>query len=829
MPRAAPSISSFNAGELSPLLDGRSTGNFAGLYASGCRIMQNFLPTIQGPAIGRPGTKFVAELKNSAHRCWLLRFIFNKTQAFILEFGNQYIRFYTDRAQVLSGVAAYEISTPYLVADLTNDDGTCALKFKQSGDVIYITCPGYKPRKLQRFSNTNWVLSEYSPRNGPFKAQNINTNITITGETYSDTSVTNAVDNGSGLIRLTVGSTAGLNDDEWVRVANINGTTEANGRWQVTVISSTTVDLQGSTFTNIFFSSPNGEIRVRSQAGNEITLTASQALFESDHVGSLIELEEGDDTVVKPWETAQPAANTEMRRSDGKTYEAVTTGKTGSNKPIHTSGRRFDGADDTSTAGTTEGVNWLYNDSGIGNVEITQFISSTQVKGIIRENLPYDLTVARSTHRWAFQAWSDVEGYPDSVTIFRERLCFGKGFNVYLSASGDFENMASQTFGEVLPDSAMIVPVLGDETNQIKWIHPVSGGLMVGTEGGESVIRATSISEPLSPSNVETDPQSGQGVRAIQPANVSDRILFTQRSGSKIYDAIYSVNTEKYEGSDQNIRANHIVNGGIVDFIYQRSPYSVLWVATSTGQLLAYTINSSQEVFAWSRHPIGGDGIVESVQSIPSPDGLRDDLWLIVRRTINGQTKRYIEVMMPELGTDDDIEDAFYVDSGATYDGAAVTTITGLDHLEGETVKILADGSVHPDRTVSAGIIQLQRPVSKAQIGLGYRRHISPMRLEAGSANGTAQAKTKRSDHITFRLYNTVGCKVGPDLDKLREIPFRTSSMAMDQPIPLFTGDKRVKWNGGYDRDGYINVVQDDPLPITLVAIYPQVTTYDQG
>lgn len=829
MPRVSPSIASFNGGELSPLLAARSDGNFAGLYRSGCRIMQNFLPTIQGPAIGRPGTKYVSELKNSAHRCWLLRFVFNKTQAFVLEFGDEYIRFYTDRAQVVSGASPYEISSPYAIADITNDDGTCALKFKQSGDVIYITCPGYKPRKLQRLSNTSWTLVEYAPRNGPFKAQNIDTSITITGETYSDTNVTGAADNGSGLIRLTVGSTTGLNDDEWVRVANINGTTEANGRWQVTVISGTTVDLQDSTFSNTFASSPDGEIRVRSQVGNEITLTASEALFDSDHVGSLIELEEGDDTVVKPWEVGLPVSNTDMRRSDGKTYEAVTTGTTGSNKPIHTSGRRFDGADDPSSGGITEGVNWLYNDSGIGNVEITEVTSSTVAKGIIRENLPYDLTVAKSTHRWAFQAWSDVEGYPDSVTIFRERLCFGKGFNVYLSASGDFENMASQFFGEVLPDSAMIVPVLGDETNQIKWIHPVSGGLMVGTEGGESVIRATSISEPLSPSNVESDPQSGQGVRAIQPANVSDRILFTQRSGSKIYDAIYSVNSEKYEGSDQNIRADHIVSGGIVDFTYQQSPYSVLWTATSTGQLLAYTINTKQEVFAWSPHPVGGDGVVESVQSIPSPDGLRDDLWMIVKRTINGQTKRYVEVMMPEISSNDDIEDAFYVDSGATYDGAAATTITGLDHLEGETVKILADGSVHPDRTVASGQIELQRSVSKAQIGLAYRRHLSPMRIDAGSANGTAQTKTKRSDHISFRLLNTVGCKVGPDLDKLREIPFRTTGMAMDTPIPLFTGDKRVKWNGGYDRDGYINVVQDDPLPITLVAIYPQMTTYDQG
>jgi len=828
MPRSSPALAAFNAGELSPRLESRSVGNFAGLYQAGCRAMENFIPTTQGPAIGRAGTKFVSELKNSANRSWLLRFIFSKTQAFVLEFGDAYIRFYTNRGQVVTGGgAAYEISSPYAVADLTNADGTCALKFKQSGDIIYITCPGYQPRKLKRISNTNWTLETYSPKDGPFKKQNIDEDFTVTGLTYS-AAITGAADNGSGLIRLTVASTVGLNTGEWVRVALVNGTTEANGRWKVTVVSGTTIDLQDSAFANTFTSSPNAEIRVRSEAGNGIVLTASSSLFEAGHVGSLIQLEQNDLTDIREWEVDKPVNVTEFRRSDGKTYEAITTGVTGTQKPIHTKGTRYDGSDDPSTGGATEGVKWLYNDSGTGVVEITAVNSATEAVGVIRTNLPYELTLNQGTFRWAMQAWSDVEGWPTSVTIFRERLCFAKGFDVYLSVSGDFENMAAQEFGEILPDSAMIVPVLGDEANLIQWIHPVSGGLMVGTEGGESVIRATSFSEPLAPDNVEVDPQSGQGVRPIQPIPVSDRIFFTQRSGRKIYDAIYSVTSEKYEGTDQTARAEHITRSGVIDMMYQQDPYGVIWCALKDGSLIGYTFKASQEVFAWHRHPIGGDGQVESVQSIPSPDGLRDDLWLIIKRTINGVTRRYVEVMMAETENCDCVTDSFYVDSGATYDGSPVTTITGLSHLEGETVKVLADGSVHPDRVVQAGIIQLQREASTVQVGLGYRRRLSPMRIEAGSANGTAQTKSKRSNRIGFRFLDTVGCKVGPSLDDLKEIQFRSSNMAMDEPIPLFSGDKLVKWNGGYDSNHYIEVVQDDPLPITLVAIYPQVTTYDQ-
>ena len=825
MARAAPSLSAFNSGELSPLLAGRSTGNFEATYKTGCRIMENFLATIQGPAIGRGGTKFVAEVKQSNDRTWLVRFIFSASQAFVLEFGDEYIRFYTERAQVLSGMSIYEIATPYAVEDLTNADGSCALSFKQSGDVIYIACDGYPPQKLQRFGNTNWVIEQYKPKNGPFKKQNVDQDFTVTGLTYA-ANVTGAADNGSGLIRLTVNTTTDLTDGDWVRVASVGGTEEANGRWKATKISATEVDLQGSAFTNAYTS--GGEIRTRSEAGNTIKLTASQSLFLSDHVGSLIQLEESDLSDIRAWEVDKPVNRTELRRSDSKTYEALTTGKTGSTKPVHTSGSKYDGSDDPGTGSVVEGVQWLYNDSGIGNVEITTVTSDTEAVGIIRENLPYELTLNQSTFRWAMQAWSAVEGWPCCVTIFRERLAFAKGFEVYLSVSGDFENMALKQFGEILADSAMILPVLNDETNGIQWIHPVSGGLLVATAGGESLIHATSISEPLGPENVEVDPQSSHGSRAVNPVSIGPRIMFIQRSGRKLYDALYSVTSEKYEGTDQTIRANHITQTGIVDMVYQQDPHSILWAVRSDGGLTAFTTMAAEGVAAWHRHPIGGNGIVESVQSIPSPDGLRDDLWLIVRRTIDGQTKRYVEVMMPEIDDGDAIEDSFYVDSGLTYSGVATDSISGLSHLEGEVVKVLVDGSAHPDRTVESGAILLQESGTKIHVGLGYRRRISPMRLEAGAANGTAQTKTKRSNRIGFRFHNTVGAKVGPSIDKLQTVPFRNSGMAMDSPIPLYSGDKLVKWNGGYDSDHYIEVVHDDPLPITLIGIYPQVTTYDQ-
>lgn len=826
MPKASPSISAFTSGELSRLLDGQTGEGFYGIYSTGCRRLENFLSTVSGPAMRRGGTKFVKEIKNSAHRCWLVPFSFSRSQSFMLEFGDQYIRFYTNRAQLLNAGVPYEVATPYAIADLTAADGTLALSYVQSGDVIYLTCPGYAPRKLSRLGNTNWTLSIYEPKNGPFLTQNIDKTITVTGVTYN-ANITGAANNGSGLIRLTVGSTTGLVTGAKVRVALVTGTTEANGYWTVTVVSSTTIDLQGSTFTNAYVS--GGEIRVRGDVGNTITLTASSGIFETGHVGSLFYLELSDFSATPPWEVGKPANFTERRRSDGKTYEVQIGGETGSVRPIHTEGSEYDGFDDTDTSGVTEGVLWRFNDSGAGIVKITSRTSGTEVIGEIMQAMPYEFTInSKPSYRWAHGAWSVKEGWPEHVAFFRERLVFSKGFKIYFSVAGDFENMAAKEFGEVLADSAIIAQALSDQANQINWLFPADKGLIVGTEGGEFIVAEISSGEPFGPENIEVKPQTRRGSRGITPVGVGDSILFVQRSGRKLFEVSYSITSEKNQTRDMTAFAQHITRSGVVDMCYQQDPHSLVWAARADGLLIAFTFQSEQRVTAWHRHPIGGNGIVEAVACIPSPDGSRDDLWMIVRRTISGQTKRYIEYMAPEFEEGDEIEDAFYVDSGLTYSGAVATTITGLGHLEGKVVDILGDGAVLPSKTVTSGSITLDYAVSKAHIGLPFTSVLQPMRIEAGAGDGTAQGKTKRINKMNIRFDNTVGGKAGPRDDLLDEIQFRTIADAMDQPIPAFTGDKLMEWPDGYSTDGFIIVKQEQPLPMTIVALHPQLHTQDR-
>ena len=216
--------------------------------------------------------------------------------------------------------------------------------------------------------------------------------------------------------------------------------------------------------------------------------------------------------------------------------------------------------------------------------------------------------------------------------------------------------------------------------------------------------------------------------------------------------------------------------------------------------------------------------LVESVVSVPSAS--EDEVYMIVQRTINGSTKRYVEYMKNfDFGTD--VSDAFFTDSGLSYSGSAATTLSGLTHLEGEPVVILEEGSTHPDRQVSSGAITLSRSTTKAHIGLKNESTLTTMRLEAGSTDGTAQGKIKRIDEVTVRFFRTVNALVGGDVGTLDRIPFRSGADAMDTAIPLFDGDKEIEFPTGFDQDAFVVVRQDLPLPMTVIACFARVQTFD--
>ncbi len=842
MPKSSPIISSFSSGELSPRFHGRTDLEE---YNSGCRKLENMIPLIEGPAMRRAGTRFVREVKDSTDRCGFLRFQFNTEQAYILEIGDQYMRFYTDHGVVLNGTNPLELATPWTAADLFDSQGNFQLRAVQSGDILYITHIGgtYAPRKLVRTGALVWSINVFEPDGGPFE------------------------------------------------------------------------DIDPDETTTVYASASTGTI----------SITASTAIFNADHVGALFLIEQKNVDDTEAWEAAKSVSAGAIRRVENRNYEAENSATTGTIVPSHSRGSSFDG---------DGGVQWTFLDPGYGWARITAVNSAgTVATATVLSRIPIGAVGSgEATTRWAFGKWSDDNGWPTHVTFFRERLTFAKSTTreIEMSVAGDFENFADKDEGgELVADAAISIAIASDQVDPIQWVAPTDTVLLVGTSGGEFAVHEITTSEPLGPGNVKADHNSNYGARAVRPIRVGDSVLFVQRSGRKLRDLLFTIEKEKFGSANLNVLSEHLLrkSKAITNVAYQQEPHSIVWALRNDGVLIAATLNANQRRFGWHRHPIGGsfgtgDAVVEAIEVIPNPDADADELWLIVKRTIDGATVRYVEYMEQEWDGDEDIIEAFYLDCGLTFDGRknatltpgtgattagttnvtftagssvfvsghvgkeiryryttteeddetgeevtvwhtaraeitaytsgtvvkativsafpsttaiaangwgiTVTSITGLDHLEGATVDILADGAVHPQRTVASGALTLQESAFYVHIGLPCQCQVAPLRVEAGAADGTAQGKNKRIHRANIRLVDTVGGKTGPNDGNLDEILFRSPADAMDEPVPPFSGDKEMAWPDGYNNEGYMTYVNDQPLPATVVAFLPQLHTQDR-
>jgi len=893
MSKASPIQTSFNAGELAPSMDGRVD---LGKYGSGCKRLQNFIPMIQGPARRRSGTRFVNEVKNSSQRTWLVRFEFSETQAYILEFGDQYIRFYINYGQVLSGGSTYEIASPYAAADLANGNGTLRLRYVQSGDVIYIVHPSYAPRKLARFSPTNWTLTEVDFIGGPFLDIDPDETTTVFASASTGTvtikasaNIFAATDIGT---RLLIEANDGGGIIPWESQKDFGADVNPFGQrrrsdGKIYVCATNTTPAAGNavytgstrpTHTTGTFRDGSGTITGTSLDGNigvdwtyeslDYGIVRITGFTSATEVTAVVELTLPFNVVYTPAGSSQNitsiAANvaSEVRVTlAGHGYTSDDTINVSINADYDYTynddsvscggtGGTLNGSTNLNTAGTyaiyvidantfdvvglafptTKTVNYTYQDDlGSGCETIDDTATGTYdafTTGTVQ--LLASGSAANITPRWAFSRWSSVRGYPSQVAFFRERLVFGTGQIIDMSVAADFENFSSRnTAGEVSPDMAISIEISSDTVNNVEWLSP-SDGLLIGTTGGEFVAGEVTTDEPLGPGNVKITQQSLFGSKSVIPAQIGDVLLFVQRSGKKLRELQYEFASNGYKSTDLTVLAEHISNGGISDVAYQQEPHSILWACRTDGLLLGFTYNREQDVLGWHRHPVGGNGIVECLEHIPNPNGTQDDLWMIVRRTINGQTKRYIEYLESDFTEEKVLTQAFFVDSGLSYNGAATSTLSGLGHLEGQTVQVLVNGAAHPDRVVASGSISLQVPATTASVGLGYDSVLQTMRLEAGAADGTAQGKTKRITKVVIRFLATLGAKAGPDLNTLDQIEFRGGSDPMNQPPPLFSGDKLIEWPGGYDFEGYVTVKQEQPLPMTVIAIMPQVNTQDR-
>jgi len=638
------------------------------------------------------------------------------------------------------------------------------IKFAQTADVMYIAHPSHAPRKITRTAHTAWTVTEVDLQRGAMLDQNLTTT-----------------------------------------------TLTANGR-------------TGS-----------------------VTITASASTFVSTDVGRLVKLHKGF-AKITAFSSATSVTATVQELEDGRaelmpTYAASTL-SFHEGDPDSTGLEHNDRIEDTAGNFITQGfengmkitISGTSSNNGSGKliVDVTDTVI-TLAPGIdlANESAGSSFTLTGdliADSNFSLGAFSETTGFPAAVAFYEQRLVFAgtssQPQTIFFSQSGDFENFERGTND----DDGLVYTIGSNEVNVIRYLS--SGRqLIVGTSGGEFIVRASGFDEPLKPNNTQIKQQTTYGSADIQPMQVGNATLFLQRAKRKLRELVFSNESDSYVAPDMTILAEHITEGGITAFAYQQEPDSVAWTVRTDGVLSCMTYRREEQVVAWHRHIIGGvfgsgNAVVESVAVIPG-DLDEDEVYLIVKRTIGGATKRYVERMSGfDFGSD--VKDAYFVDSGLTYSGSAATTISGLDHLEGQTVSVLADGSVHPNVTVSSGAVTLQRSVTKAHIGLPFTSKVETLRVDGGSALGSSQGKVKRISEVTVRLFRSVGLKVGTSTSELDVVPFRDSGDAMDTATPLFTGDKTVEFRGGYDDDATIVIQQDQPLPMTILAIFPTVSVFDK-
>ena len=850
MPKASHIQTSFNAGELSPTLEGRVDMS---KYTSGCAKLENFIPLIQGGAMKRSGTRYVASVKTASAVTRLIPFEFGTTQAYVLEFGNQYMRVYKDGGQVLDGDDdPVEIATPYTTADL---DG---IQFAQSADVLYLAHPNYNPRKLSRGTGHDiWTITLIVFDWEPFSPQNLDDTAKVIVSAISGDGITITPSYpGRTSFAVAFGSVDVANTDFTVAIAADNDRKAAHilspsGDLPLGLDSRKQYYIKFIDASNFGLSlTPGGDlVTFEDQGSGTHTVYLGSPVFihgtetgDLTDVGSYFRVSEVISSNHGVWEggsrneayTGSPILETANAYFQGNVYKLSDKDgdRSGTSAPIHEMGSESDGRWD-----------WTYLHSGAGYAEIISINIDTNVATAnVVKTFPESVSTAgegAATHRWSHGAWSGRNGYPRCVTFFEDRLWWagskGNPQTMWASQTSHYENHKVVD----LDESALVFTLNTDQVNVIEWIN-AGRVLVLGTAGGEFVVSASSETEALVPGNVRVVRHSTYGSKPeLSPLRIDQSLLFVQRAARKLRELTFDDSVNAYVANDMTILSDHIAVNGIKYTAFQQEPHRIIWVILNNGTLLGFTYERAQQVTAWHRHPIGGTNAkVESIASIPNPSGNSDQLWMVVSRTINGATARYVEYMEAEWQRSNDIADAFFVDGGTVYSGASTTTLPpggaswDLSHLEGESVTILADGATHANKTVSSGSVTLDVAVTKASVGLAYSATLQTMRIEAGAADGTAQGKTKRITNIVLRLDQTgPGLLYGPtDTDsEMDELHLRDSLDPMDTAIPVFDGDTEVlPWPEGYEQLGRVSVKHILPGPCTVTAVMPQLLTQDR-
>ena len=716
---------SFAGGEITPELYGRLDLT---KYQTGLAECQNFVVLPHGPATARPGFQYIGSVKTVAKKTRLIPFSFSTEQTYVLEFGDQYVRIYTNGGQLLDGtVTAWVTATAYTVGQIRSNGGTnyyCKtahtsgtfatdlaankwyalsgsiveiptpyleadlfdIHFVQSADVLALVHTGYAPRELRRLGAVEWELKsiQFAP--------------TITEPTGVAVAATGT---GSITYKYCVTSLAEGDEDESIASSVVSTTNNLN------------------------------------TAGNSNKVT---------------------------WTNVSGAVRYRVYKLRGGIYAYVGQ----------------------ATDGTT---------------------------GFVDDNITADLGTTPPT---AQDPFASTNNYPQAVSYYEQRRVFAgtknKPQTTWLTRTATESNM-----NRAIPskdDDAMVIKLAAREANVIRHLVPMADLIML-TSSGEWKL-SSGNADALTPTSVQIKPQSYTGASNVQPAVTGNSILHPQDRGAGVRELTYSWETQAYKTIDASIMAPHLFTGyTIKDMAFSRSPYSCLWVVRSDGVLLGLTYVPDQQVLGWHHHVT--DGEFESVAVVS--EGTEDVLYAVVKRTIGGNTKRYVERLHTREFTDQ--ADAFHVDCGLTYDGSPATTFSGLSHLEGKTVSILADGAVAPSKVVTSGQVTIPVAASVVHIGLPIECKVKTLPVVV-ETQGFGQGRSKNVSAVFMRVYRSGGISAGPSEDRQTQFRMRTSEPYGTAPA-LKTEEIKIVIQNDWQTGGQVVVMHDEPLPMTLVSMSAEV------
>jgi len=832
-------VTALNAGELSPYMDARTDVQ---KYRSGCRTLENMVVLPYGGVYRRAGTEYLGEAKNANQRCRLIGFNFSVTTRFVLEFGHQYIRFWGNDSQVLSGGSPLEVASPYQESELRE------LQYVQVNDIMYLAHANHAPRKLTRVSDTNWTLTTVAWKYPPLLDQNLTTT-TIASSAASGSATLTA--SASVFQAGHVGSQWAI---QWPRNSGaVDEAIDANK------VSQGTLDIQGSwTITTV--GTWIGKIRLLRIPQEKMDFNGGRdltALARSTTTATATRTAHGyatGDEVFIPSTVAAPFAGTytiTVTGADTYTFTVANSGAaSASDAPVQnltkmevvreftslTTARNFTatGTEDERVGLKLRVTDYVSNTSARvflestdfnsgGTVTINSVASGTSAGATVNKWLG---SVITGTTQWSEAAFSAVRGYPRAVAIHEQRLCFGgtshQPNTVWCSKVDDFENFQLG----VGADDGLQFTVASSEGNRIEWMFSQKR-LMLGTSGDEWTIGGADSGEAFSSTNVQAQKQSSFGSKTMRAILLNDVLLFVQRRGRKVRELTYNFERDGWVAPDLTVLSEHVTQGELVELAFQQQPDAILWAVRGDGQLVGMSYERDQEVVAWHRHTT--DGEFESVATVYGLSGADDEVWLVVKRTINGQTKRYIERFKAENRAKFEAQtkdDWWYLDCAKRYSGTATATITGLSHLEGKTVSVLANGAVQPDETVASGQITLDKTYTKVLAGLPYTSIILPMKFDFDLRDGPTRGRKKRINRVEVSLFKSLAGEASTNGTEWLWIYPRDFDDPMDASPPPFSGDAEVVVAGDYSDDSDIYLRQRLPYPFTVRALVVKLDAY---